>query len=202
MLGFRWSHIWSPLKGMIYSPFFPICPGAYVYPYNSLASFLEVWFLNGEWDKATVRLERRMGWCRLAAALSSTNLSQLWNQSKAHKYYTHTQTRGLIFIQTEYSTIRKLQVAYNLWSSTHFSGKCSFMIPTSYYLNKIKSIFLSNSCRNIPCLVKTESGNSMPFKFLLGNFYSGHSKTESPNENSINYKDSAQFWTGSILQRH
>lgn len=33
----------------------------------------------------------------------------------------------------------------------------------------------------------------MPCKFLLGNFYLGHSKTESPNENSTNYKDSAQF---------
>lgn len=80
-------------------------------------SFLEVWFPNGEWDKATVS-GKKDGMILSAAALRSSNLSQLWNRSKAHQYYTHTWTRGLTSWRTEYSTIRKLQVASNLWSST------------------------------------------------------------------------------------
>lgn len=45
----------------------------------------------------------------------------------------------------------------------------------------------------MPGVVKAEVGNSMLVKFLLGNFYLGHSKTQSPNKNAVNYKDSAQF---------
>lgn len=55
---------------------------------------------------------RRMGW--------TLSWTQPWNQSKAHQCFTHRQARGSAFRQTEYSTIRKVQVAHNLWSSTHF----------------------------------------------------------------------------------
>lgn len=44
----------------------------------------------------------------------------------------------------------------------------------------------------VPCLVKTESGNFMPFKFVPGNFYLGHCKTGPHNENSMKSEDSAQ----------